>query len=71
MGRRSYRRGYMGRNYHVTGGHEAKAQAAEHLKAPTRLGVLALRLLGYRGPVRQPKRFERPSPHHERGRNSL
>ena len=50
-----YRRGYSGRDYHVTGGHEAEAEAAEHAKKPSRLGLLVLRLLGYKGGPRQPR----------------
>ena len=44
-----YRRGYAGRDYHVTGGHEAEAVRAQRAKAPSRLGVLVLRMLGFRG----------------------
>jgi len=52
----NYRRGYMGRDYHVTGEHEAEAKAAERAKKPTRIGHFVLRLLGYKGPVHQPLR---------------
>jgi hypothetical protein len=61
-GASKYRRGYTGRSYNVTGGHEAEAKAAERAKKPTRFGLFVLRLLGYKGsaaPTRQPKR-ERP-----------
>ncbi len=47
----NYRRGYSGRDYHVTGGHEAEAEAAQKAKKPSRLGVFVLRVLGYRGGV--------------------
>jgi hypothetical protein len=47
--RRGYGRGYSTFNYHVTGGHEAEAREAELRKKPSRLGMLILRLLGYRG----------------------
>jgi hypothetical protein len=62
----NYRRGYMGRDYHVTGGHEAEAQAAQKAKKPSRLGVFVLRVLGYRGGV--PRRADQKarSPRHER-----
>lgn len=43
-----YRRGYTGRNYHVTGGHENQAKAAQRAKKPSRLGLLVLRMLGLR-----------------------
>jgi hypothetical protein len=46
---RNYRQGYMGRDYHVTGEHEAEAKAAERAKKPTRIGLFVLRLLGERG----------------------
>jgi hypothetical protein len=46
-----YRRGYSGRNYHVTGEHEAEAKAAQRKKKPNRLGRLILRLLGFKGSV--------------------
>jgi hypothetical protein len=36
----------MGRNYHVTGDHEAVAKDAERAKKPTRIGRLVLRVLG-------------------------
>ena len=50
----NYRRGYMGRDYHVTGEHEAEAKAAERAKKPTRIGLFVLRLLGYKGRGHQP-----------------
>jgi hypothetical protein len=34
---------------HVTSGHEAEAKAAELAKKPNRLGMLILRLLGFKG----------------------
>jgi len=51
-----YRRGYMGRDYHVTGGHETEAEAVRRATRPTRLGLLVLRLLGYRGVPPRPHR---------------
>ncbi len=45
----NYGRGYTGRSFHVTGGHEAEAYKAEMSKKPNRFGMLILRLLGYRG----------------------
>jgi hypothetical protein len=45
----NYRRGYTGRDFHVTGGHEAEAEAAEEAKKPSRFGMWVLRRLGYRG----------------------
>ena len=47
---RNYRRGYMGRDYHVTGEHEAEAKAAERARKPNRVGLFILRLLGGRSP---------------------
>jgi hypothetical protein len=49
----NYRRGYTGFNYHVTGGHEAEAVAAERAKKPSRVGLFILRLLGYKGSLQQ------------------
>ncbi len=46
----NYRQGYMGRDYHVTGEHEAEAKAAQRAKKPTRIGLFVLRLLGYKNP---------------------
>lgn len=61
-----YRRGYMGRNYHVTGGHEAEARAAQMAKEPNRLGLVLLRLLGLRASPPQARRPVRSaSPSHE------
>jgi hypothetical protein len=57
-----YRRGYMGRDYHVTGGHEAKAKAAQKARKPNRLGVFILRRLGFKGFVAQP--LDGPHDHH-------
>jgi hypothetical protein len=49
-----FNRGYATFSYHVTDGHEAQAVEAEREKRPNRVGVLVLRLLGYRGPIEQP-----------------
>ena len=38
----------------VTDGHEAEAKAAQLRKPPNRIGLLILRLLGFRGPIAQP-----------------
>jgi hypothetical protein len=57
-----YRRGYMGRDYHVTGGHEAEAEAAQKAEKPSRIGVFILRLLGFKGVVAEPP----DGPHHHR-----
>jgi hypothetical protein len=56
-----YRRGWTGRDYHVSGGHEAEARAAEEAKKPSRLGLWVLRKLGYRGPDPTPPH---QAPHH-------
>jgi hypothetical protein len=61
----NYRRGYTGRNYHVTGGHEAEADAAERAKKPTKIGLLVLRLLGFRGSIEEVPEAHRTSPSHE------
>jgi hypothetical protein len=42
-------KGYTGFSYHVTGGHEAEARAAEEAKPPNRFGMFVLRLLGFKG----------------------
>jgi hypothetical protein len=55
----------MGRDYHVTGGHEAEAEAARRARKPSRLGVFALRLLGFRGTVRQKGSRGVASPQHQ------
>lgn len=55
----------MGRDYHVTGGHEAEAEAAQRAKTPSRLGVLVLKLLGYRGAPDASPKVRGPSPSHE------
>jgi len=61
-----YKQGYTGRNYHVTGGHEKEAEAAERAKKPTRVGLLVLRLLGFKGGVPKPAPpVRRGSPSHE------
>lgn len=62
-----YRRGYTGRNYHVTGGHEREARAAQLAKPPNRLGLLVLRLLGFRAPSRPPQPVHKAPPSHEHG----
>ena len=49
-----YQRGYTTRNFHVTGGHEIQARAAERAKKPSRIGLFVLRILGYEGSVQQP-----------------
>jgi hypothetical protein len=51
-----YRRGWTGRDFHVSGGHEAEAKAAEEAKKPNRFGLWVLRKLGYKGPVPTPPR---------------
>jgi hypothetical protein len=56
----NYRRGYTGRDFHVSGGHEAEALAAERAKKPNRFGMWVLGRLGYRGPGPKPK--ENPPP---------
>lgn len=60
-----YRRGYTGLNYHVTGGHEKEAEAAERLKKPSRVGLLVLRLLGVRDAPKPALRIRRAPPSHE------
>jgi hypothetical protein len=62
---KNYKRGYTGFDYHVTGGHEAEAEAAERAKMPRRFGVLVLRLLGFRGTPVSPPDFRNTSPSHE------
>jgi hypothetical protein len=49
-----YGRGYIGRDYHVTGGHET--EAAQWAKAPCRVGIFVLRLLGFKGTPAQSRR---------------
>lgn len=64
-----YRRGYTGRNYHVTGGHEREAEVAQRAKKPTRVGLLVLRILGFRGgPPKPALPARRASPSHEHRR---
>jgi hypothetical protein len=41
-----YHRGYTGRDYHVTGGHETEALAAQRAKRLNRFQMLILKLLG-------------------------
>ena len=60
-----YRRGYMGRDYHVTGGHEAEAEEAQRAKKPSRMGVFILRMLGYKGSVKQSPDISWPTPGHQ------
>ncbi|HUI04835.1 MAG TPA: hypothetical protein VLZ77_14945 [Acidimicrobiales bacterium] len=64
-----YRRGYTGRDYHVTGGHEAEAEAAQRAKDPTRLGLFVLRLLGFGGTVRRERPRGASSPRHQHPRH--
>ena len=66
MAGKNYRRGYMGRDYHVTGGHEAEAEAAQKRKRPTRIGLFVLRRLGYRGTLAPPLRTRPFSPSQEK-----
>ena len=44
-----YHQGWTGKNYHVTGGHEAEAKAEQEAKRPNRFGVWVLRKLGIQG----------------------
>jgi hypothetical protein len=60
-----YRRGYSGRNYHVTGGHEREARAAQLAKEPNRLGILVLRLLGLHDAPKPVRPIRGASPSHE------
>jgi hypothetical protein len=64
MARWKYRQGYTGFNYHVTGGHEAEAEAAQRAKKPSRIGLFILRLLGFRGSVQQLPDVHRVTPSH-------
>ncbi len=64
-----YQRGYTTRNYHVTGEHEAEAQAAQRNKKANRLGVRLLRALGFKGSLLGPK-IKAVSPSHERAHRS-
>lgn len=67
----NYRKGYSGRNYHVTGGHEAEALEEERAKQPNRFGVFVLRLLGYKGPIgRPPDSYKAASRHQHPPRSS-
>lgn len=61
-----YKQGYTGRNYHVTGGHEAEAIAAQRAKKPTSMGLFVLRILGFRGSVERLPSVTRVNPRHER-----
>jgi hypothetical protein len=45
---------YGRRRILVTDGHEAQAKAAQRRKRPNRIGLLILRMLGYRGGVLPP-----------------
>jgi hypothetical protein len=60
-----YGRGYTGRNYHVTGEHEAEAIAAQRAKRPSRIGLFVLRLLGFKGSIQQLPDVSRTTPSHE------
>jgi hypothetical protein len=60
-GTAKYHRGWTGRDYHVSGGHEAEAKAAQEAENPNRFGLWVLRKLGYRGPTPTPPH---PPPHH-------
>jgi hypothetical protein len=40
-------KGYTGFPYHVTGGHEAEAEAAERARPPNRFGMWILRRFGF------------------------
>lgn len=62
-----YQRGYTGRNYHVTGGHEAEAEAAQQAKKPGRIGLFILRILGFKGSVEQLPDARRVTPSHMHG----
>lgn len=66
MGSAKYRRGYSGRDYHVTGGHETEAEKAERAKKPTRLGLFMLRFLGYKGVPPRKEHITAGSPRHEK-----
>ena len=43
-----YHRGYTGRDYHVTGGHEEEALAARRAKRLNRFQTWVLKLLSYK-----------------------
>jgi hypothetical protein len=70
FGSAKYRRGYMGRDYHVTGGHEAEAVAAQKRQRPTRIGLFVLRHLGFKGTVAPPLDTSPFSPRHEKRHRS-
>jgi hypothetical protein len=70
FGSSKYRRGYTGRDYHVTGGHEAEAEAAQRAKGPSRIGTKVLRLLGYKGTVEPESPHRASSPQHEKRHRS-
>ena len=61
----NYRRGYMGRSYNVTGGHEAEAKAAERAKKPSRIGRFVFKLLGGKDPVQHAPAVHQVPPHHK------
>jgi hypothetical protein len=64
-GTAKYRRGWTGRDFHVTGGHEAEAKAAEQAKKPNRFGLWVLGRLGYKGPDQTPPHQPpHQAPHH-------
>lgn len=56
----------MGRDYHVTGGHEAEAEAAQRAKKPSRVGLWILKVLGFRGTPPRPEITRVPSPRHDK-----
>src|ERR1700733_820365 len=67
-----YHQGWTGKDYHVSGGHEAEAKADEEAERPSRLGLWVLRKLGYKGPDPTPRRKtphhgapHHPHPHHD------
>lgn len=67
MARWKYRQGYTGFNYHVTGGHETEAIAAERAKKPSRIGLFVLRILGFKGSFEQLPDVSRATPSHMHG----
>jgi len=66
-GTSKYRQGYTGRDFHVTGGHESEAKAAQEAKKPNRFGLWIVRKLGYRAPDPTPPHQSPPhqSPPHQ------
>jgi hypothetical protein len=62
-----YRRGYTGRDFHVTGGHEEEALAAERAEGPpNRFQRWILKVLGYKGPDPPPADHQHGHPHYPR-----